>query len=418
MSPGRRASFRMIRGVLAADGVPLDGVAARFGTPAYVYSARGIAARFRAIRAAAGRHARVAYSVKANSNRSVLALLRDEGAHFDIVSGGELDRVLRAGIDPSRVVFAGVGKGAGEIGAALRAGVAEINIESAEEAARVLCIAGKLGVRARLAVRLNPDITAPTHPHIATGHSGSKFGVDAEMGLAIARLVAASGTGVLVGVHLHIGSQVREPGPFAKAARAAESFVRRLGPLAGTIEGVDFGGGFGIAYRPGEAVPDIRSLVAPLRESARRMGVRLTIEPGRSIVGPEGVLLTRVEYVKRSGGRTIVVVDAAMTELPRPALYGAWHTVEPVRARPHGPVELLDVVGPVCESGDFLARDRELPVPRAGDLLAIRDCGAYAASMGSLYNSRPLAAEVMVEVGGARLIRRRMPLRDLSRLES
>lgn len=403
---------------MCADGVRLDEVAGRFGTPLYVYSAAGIRAGFRAVRGAAGRGARIAYSVKANSNRGVLALLAGEGAHFDIVSGGELDRVLRAGVDAGRVVFAGVGKSAGEIEGALRAGIAEITIESVEEAARVLLLAGGLGVRARVSVRLNPDVAAPTHPHIATGHSGSKFGVDVDSALAVARMVAASGCGVLTGIHLHIGSQIGDAGAYRKAARAAESLVRRLGPLGASLESVDFGGGFGIAYVPGEPAPDVRALVAPLRESARRMGLRLTLEPGRSIVGPAGVLLTRVEYVKVSGGRTIVVVDAAMTELPRPALYGAWHTIEPVVPRRGAEVGLVDVVGPVCESGDFMARGRGMAVPRAGDLLAIRDCGAYAASMGSLYNSRPLAAEVMVEDGAARVVRRRMTLGELSRLES
>ncbi len=417
MGTHRREAFRRIGGNLLADGVRLDEIAGRFGTPLYVYSARGIVDGYRKLRVAAGRRARIAYSVKASSNRAILALLARLGAHFDIVSGGELDRVLRAGIEPSRVVFAGVGKSAAELRAALRLGVGEIILESAGEAARVLQLAAKLEVRPRLSIRLNPDVAAPTHPHIATGHAGSKFGVDAAAGLAIARMIHGSGAGVLTGVHLHIGSQIRDPRAYAKAARAGESFVRRLGELSATLESVDFGGGFGIAYAPGDAPPDLRALVAPLRDSARRMGLVLTLEPGRSIVGPAGVLLTRVEYVKQSTASTIVVVDAAMTELPRPSLYGAWHTIEPVLARRDAPQAILDVVGPVCESGDFLARGRKMPVPRAGDLLAIMDCGAYAASMASLYNSRPLAAEVMVEDGSARLVRRRMSLADLSRHE-
>jgi len=406
------------QGLLTLGGVALDELAREHGTPLYVYDAGEIVARFRALRSAAGRSARLAYSVKANGSRALLRLLAGQGAWFDIVSGGELERVRRAGIDPSRVIFAGVGKSGTDITTAIRLGVGQFNVESAPEAERITACARRLKRGTAVALRINPDVMPDTHEYISTGHAASKFGIS----FADARALIARWHDLaplrLTGLHAHIGSQVKDPATYESAARAMESFAREVIAAGHQLETINLGGGFGIAYRAGEDEPDLKALVAPLAAAAKRLGLTLVLEPGRRIVGPAGILLTRVEYVKQSGGRTYAVVDAAMTELMRPALYSAWHEVVPVRAPRRGEtLERVDVVGPVCESGDFLARDRELPLPAQGDLLAVLDCGAYAASMGSNYNSRPYPAEVLIEDGAPRVIRKRQKVSDLLRQE-
>jgi diaminopimelate decarboxylase len=418
--------FRYAAGTLCADGLPLDAVAERFTTPCYVYSAAAIASSFAAIDAslAAASHL-VAYAVKANGNLSILSRLARAGAGADIVSGGELARVLKAGFAPERIVFSGVGKTEDEIGAALDAGVRSLHAESEHEIDAVERVAQRRGKRAPIALRVNPDVDPNTHPYIATGLRGSKFGLAVPEARRILPRLLRSAHLELDGVACHIGSMVLSPEPIADAVEIVARFARECADAGARLRTLDAGGGWPIAYgdedalaaphaRFGRAVTD-----AIERGGAGPLGLTVVVEPGRSIVGDAGVLLTRVLYVKEQAGKRFVVVDAAMTELIRPALYGAYHAIVPVQeadaAAPRAPA---DVVGPVCESADFLALDRELPPLRPGALLAIRGTGAYCASMGSRYNARPLAPEVLIEDGRALLVRRREPLEALWREET
>jgi diaminopimelate decarboxylase len=404
-------AFSYRNGVFSAEGVPLDEVARRFGTPCYVYSQAAIEAAYGEFaRALAGRDARVCYSVKANSNLSVLALLARLGAGFDIVSAGELARVLAAGGEANKTLFSGVGKTGAEIELALQAGIGCINLESEAELQRVDAVARRLGKRAPVAFRVNPDIDARTHPYISTGLRQNKFGVPHEDAERLYREAAAMSAIELVGIGCHIGSMLQDSAPFVSAAQRLLELVERLERAGIRLKHIDVGGGMGIRYKDEAPQPPSAFVEGALAALGKRSHT-LIFDPGRSIVGNAGVLLTRVEYVKPR----FLVVDAAMNDLIRPALYGAWHEVKPVRESASG-AAVYDIVGPVCESADFLAKERRLAAAQ-GDLLAILSCGAYAMVMSSNYNSRPRAAEVLVSGAEARLVRRRESIEELFALE-
>ena len=406
-------SFAYQNGVLCAENVPLESIAARFGTPAYVYSRAAIEGAYGEFaRALAGRNAIVCYSVKANSNLSILQLLGRLGAGFDIVSGGELARVLACGGDARKTLFSGVGKSEAEIRLALEKGIGCINVESEAELERVAAIAAQMQTRAPIALRVNPDIDARTHPYISTGLRENKFGIahaDAErLYLRAARMPALD----LVGIGCHIGSLLADPAPFVAAAQKLVALVDRLEAAGVSLRHIDVGGGIGIRYKDETPQP----IAAFVRGALDALGPRrqtLVFDPGRSIVGNAGVLLTRVEYVKPGAARNFLVVDAAMNDLIRPPLYDAWHEVRTVREPDgHAAAAVYDVVGPICETGDFIARDRTLAA-REGDLLAIMSAGAYGMSMASNYNSRPRAPEVVVDGDAIHLVREREEVRDL-----
>jgi diaminopimelate decarboxylase len=405
-------SFDYRNGVLCAEDVPLDDIALRYGTPCYVYSRAAIESAFREFTAAlAGRDALVCYSVKANSNLAVLALLARLGAGFDIVSGGELARVLAAGGEARKTLFSGVGKSEAEIELALLKGIGCVNVESEAELERVVHIARRLARRAPIALRVNPDIDARTHPYISTGLRETKFGIayaDAErLYVRGARLPELE----LVGIGCHIGSLLADAAPFVAAAERLGALVDRLAAAGVRLRHIDVGGGIGIRYREGEAPQPIGAFVRGALAALGPRPQQLIFDPGRSIVGNAGVLVTRVEYVKPGVARNFLVVDAAMNDLIRPPLYGAWHEVRNVRASAAADT-VYDVVGPVCESADFLARERRLGA-REGDLLAILSAGAYGMVMSSNYNSRPRAAEVLVQGGNTHLVRRRESVEEL-----
>ena len=407
------SAFAYRRGMLACDRMPAEKLATRFGTPLYVYSAREICERFRAFAAAfAAARPLVCYSVKANGNLSVLRLLAKEGSGFDIVSEGELFRVMRAGGRADRIVFAGVGKTDAEIEAALRARVLLLNVESDGELLRIEGIARRLRVRAKLALRVNPDVDPKTHVYITTGKKENKFGVDLALARRLLREARRLRAARIVGLHVHIGSMVLSPGPYERALRRLRVLFREF--PEGRPEWIDLGGGFGISYH-GKRDLDLQALGRALGPLVAETGARLVLEPGRYIVGPAGVLLTRVVGTKRSGRKTFVIVDAGMNDFVRPSLYSAFHRIVPVRPR-KGNV-LADVVGPICESADFFAQDRVIPSVREGDLLAVLDVGAYGFSMASQYNSRARPAEVLVDRSEARLARRRESREDLIRGE-
>ena len=411
-------TFLYRHGALCAEDVPLEDIARRFGTPCYVYSQAAIEQAYGEFAAALrGRRSLVCYSVKANSNLAVLALLAKLGAGFDIVSGGELERVLRAGGDAAKTLFSGVGKSEAEIALALERGVGCLNLESEAELERVARIARRLGRRAPVAFRVNPDVDARTHPYISTGLRESKFGVPhGEAERLYARAAAMSEVAVR-GIGCHIGSQLMESTPYAAAAERLVALADRIEARGIALAHVDFGGGIGIRYAAAEPQPVAQFIGAAVRALGERDKL-LVVDPGRSIVGNAGVLVTRVEHLKRGEARSFVVVDAAMNDLIRPALYDAWHDIRPVRqAESGGGESVYDVVGPVCESGDFLARDRALAV-REGDLLAVMSAGAYGMVMSSNYNSRPRAPEVLVHGGEARLVRRRETIADLLAAEA
>ena len=394
-------------GALCAELVPLEDIARRYGTPCFVYSRASIERHYgQFARALSGHPALVAYSVKANSSLAVLSLLARLGAGFDIVSGGELARVLAAGGDPRKILFSGVGKTEQEIAQALEAGILCLNLESEGELQRVAQVAGRLGRRAPIAFRVNPDVDAKTHPYISTGLRQNKFGVAYADAERLYRDASRLPQIEVVGIGCHIGSLMLAAGPFVDAAARVLALTERLERAGIGLAHIDLGGGFGIRYRDESPAPIGEFLDGALGVLAGRKET-LVVDPGRSIVGNAGVLLTRVEYVKPGDAKSFLVVDAAMNDLLRPALYGAWHEVKPVRqAAPNAATAVYDVVGPVCESADFLAKDRALAA-RAGDLLAVMSAGAYAMAMSSNYNSRPRAAEVMVSGTQDWLVRRR-----------
>jgi diaminopimelate decarboxylase len=400
-------SYAHRNGVLHAEQVPLEDIARRFGTPCYVYSRAAIESAYGEFAAALrGRDAMVCYSVKANSNLAILALLARLGSGFDIVSGGELARVLAAGGEARKTFFSGVGKTEAEIELALQEGIGCINLESEAELARVDAVARRIGRRAPVAFRVNPDIDARTHPYISTGLRQNKFGVPHEDAQRLYLLAAGLKAIEVVGIGCHIGSLLMQAAPFIAAAERLVALLDQLGAAGIRLRHIDVGGGIGIRLKD-EAPEPIGAFVSGALAAIGKRPQAVVFDPGRSIVGNAGVLLTRVEYVKPG----FVVVDAAMNDLIRPALYGAWHDVRPVRESAAGEA-VYDIVGPVCESADFLAKGRRLKAAE-GDLLAVMSAGAYGMSMSSNYNSRPRAAEVLVSGGDIQLVRRRETVDEL-----
>lgn len=397
---------------LHAEDVDLSGVAARHGTPCYVYSRSEIESRWRAYdEAFAGHPHLVCYAVKANSNIAVLNVLARLGSGFDIVSVGELERVLRAGGDPRKVVFAGVGKRADEMVRALEAGIRCFNVESEAELERLDEVARRLGRRAPVSLRVNPDVDARTHPYISTGLKENKFGIPMQRAVEICERAAGMRGLELLGVGCHIGSQLTETAPFRDALDRLLELLDRLAARGVAVRHLDLGGGLGIRYRD-ETPPSCEAYAAVILAGLRERDLEIVLEPGRSIVGNGGVLLTRVEYLKNGEDRRFAIVDAAMNDLIRPSLYGAWQDIVPVTPREDVEALAYDVVGPVCETGDFLGKSRLLAI-QAGDVLAVKSAGAYGFVMSSNYNSRPRPPELMVDGGSVHVVRAREPLEGL-----
>ena len=415
-------SNRSQASILHCERVPLTDLAERFGTPLYVYSASAIRDRVGAFEQAFRKvpHT-VCYSVKANSNLAILRLLAKMTCGFDVVSGGELERVLRVGRAAARkTVFSGVGKTQPEMEAALAANILLFNVESESELFTLAECASRLKKTARIAFRVNPDVSAETHPYISTGLREHKFGVPISDAMRLYSLAAADRRLTIAGVSVHIGSQILDVKPFAQTMERVAELVRELRSNGHIISYIDAGGGLGIDYD--DEISDFterlaayaQALLAPLAG----LNVHLLLEPGRSIVGSAGILLTRVIFKKTNHGKTFLIADAAMNDLLRPALYGAYHQIIPVEAPGDNSHETVDVVGPVCETGDFLARNRELPTTNEGDLLAVLDTGAYGMVLASNYNTRPRPAEVLIDGKTVRLVRRRESVADLLRLEN
>ena len=407
--------FEFRNGSLHAESVPLDAIAHEFGTPCYVYSRAALAAALTQFHAACGGHdVLVCYAMKANSNLAILNLFAGMGAGFDIVSGGELARVIAAGGDPGKVVFSGVGKSAAEMRYALHSGILCFNVESAAELARLAAVAAEMGRRAPVSFRVNPDVDARTHPYISTGLKENKFGIELDAALELYRAATRLPQLDVVGIDCHIGSDLVEYAPLIEALDKMLALVDRLDAEGIRLRHVDLGGGLGIRYRD-ETPPDVGAYMREVFARIGRRRLKLVFEPGRNLVGNAGVLLTRIEYLKHGAARNFAVVDAAMNDLIRPALYQAWHDIVPVR-NSGGAGAVYDVVGPVCESADFLGKQRKLAL-REGDLLAVMSAGAYAMCMSSNYNSRPRAAEIMVDGAKTHLIRERERPESLFALE-
>lgn len=402
---------------LVCDGVPLSAIADAAGTPAYVYSAAVLRARYRAIDAAFdGYPHALHYALKANSTLALVRLLRELGSAVDANSVWEIEVARRAGFDPSAVVFTGVGKTPAELECAVALGVKAVNVESPGELTRVEAIAARLGRTARVAVRVNPDIDARSHPHISTGLKINKFGVPLDEARSLLQTMTERRWLKLVAIHVHVGSQITSLDPLRRAAGVAADVSRELLGRGFPLEYIDLGGGLGVSY-DGGAVPDLGEYVAALVEEVRCTGLPIVLEPGRAVAAPAGVLLARVVDVKpRTAASDFAILDAGMTELIRPALYGAFHRIEPVSPA-SGADRQYELVGPVCESSDVVGRDRMLPPLAPGDLVAIRDAGAYGFVMASNYNRRPLPAEVLVDGGAWRVVRRRQTIDDQLALE-
>ena len=411
--------FPRIDGELWAGEHRVADLVAEFGSPLYVYDAGVIEAAYRRIEAAfAGVDLLLAYSVKANSNLKILRRLMNLGAGADIVSRGELHRCLAAGFSPDDMVFAGVGKTEVEMEAALEAGILAFNVESAEELQVLSQVAERLGRSAPVALRVNPDIVADTpHEYTRTGHEATKFGIPVDRVLDLYRWAAEQPALEIRGIDVHIGSQILEPEPYERALDHVLGLAAQVRAEGIDLDFLDLGGGYGVGYEDedGMSVEDLAAIVLP---RVAETGLRLILEPGRFIVGEAGILVTRVLYVKHSGPKTFVVMDGGMTELIRPSHYQGFHRIEPVISREEAAHEVVDVVGPICETGDFLARDRMLQMPTHGDLLAVHTAGAYGFVMASNYNSRPRPAEVVVDGAEVTLARRRESLDDLFRGET
>ena len=409
-------AFQLKNGQLHVEELPLATLAERFGTPCFVYSRAALEAALDEFqRQLAGIDSLVCYAVKANSNLAVLNVFARRGAGFDIVSIGELKRALAAGAEASKIVFSGVGKSASEMAYALEQGILCFNVESAPELERLDAVAGKLGRKAPVSLRVNPDVDAKTHPYISTGLKENKFGVAYEDALSIYERAAALANIEVVGIDCHIGSQLLDPEPFAEALDKLLQLIDEMATRGIRLQHIDLGGGLGIRYKD-EAEPTVQSYIQPLLGKLRDRGLKVLLEPGRRLVGNAGLLLTRVEYLKPGTVKNFAIVDAAMNDLARPALYDAWHDIVPVAPRT-GATSCWEIVGPVCESGDFLGRERDLVVA-PGDLLAIMSAGAYGMAMSSNYNTRPRAAEVIVDGSEAHLVRRRETVEELYALES
>jgi diaminopimelate decarboxylase len=412
MTPAAHFPYR--ERTLHCEGVSLAALADAVGTPVYVYSTAALLESYRAYeRAFAGIPHLVCYSVKANSTLGLIATLARAGAGADIVSGGELYRALRAGVPAGKIIFSGVGKTREEMRDALKAGILMFNVESVSELRALDEVARELGVRAPVGLRVNPDVDPQTHEYIATGLRTSKFGIPYERAVAAYEEAARLPGLEIVGVDMHIGSQLTKAAPFHDAVARIVALVGELRARRIAISTVDVGGGLGIRYRD-ETPPSPAEYAAALLPALRALGVTVLLEPGRSIVGNAGILLARVLYRKETGAKSFVIVDAAMNDLIRPSFYDAYHAILPVREPGAGtPTETVDVVGPICESGDFLARDRDLPRAGEGDLLAVMSAGAYGSVMASNYNTRPRAPEALVDGNRYTIVRRRETLEDL-----
>ena len=410
-------SFPRQNGVLTCDGVPLAELAATHGTPLYVYSAATIASRYRAIDDAFGAYPHsLHYALKANSTLAIVRLLRSLGSRVDANSGGEIDVALRAGFIPPEIVFTGVAKTDAELVQAIELGVKTINAESEGELERIDRLAGERQTRARVAVRVNPDIDARSHPHISTGLKTNKFGVAIDEARELCLRMRSRPGLEIVGLHTHVGSQILDLEPLRRAAGALRALAGQLTADGLALEHLDLGGGLGISY-DGTPAPTVEAYAETVLGAVRDSGLPLVLEPGRHIVGPAGVLVTRVVDVKpQPGGKLFVILDAGMTELIRPMLYNAYHRIEPVQPG-DGPEVAADVVGPLCESSDTLGKDRRFPRPEAGDLFAVLDAGAYGSVMASNYNRRPMPAEVMVQDGRSCVIKRRQTIDDILAFE-
>jgi len=412
--------FHYRDGELFAEEVPLAAIAAEHGTPLYVYSRATLERHWHAFdRALEGHPHRICYAVKANGNLGVLSVLARLGSGFDIVSVGELERVLAAGGDPAKVVFSGVGKREEEMRRALEVGIHCFNVESEAELERLDRVAGELGTRARISLRVNPDVDARTHPYISTGLKENKFGISMERAPEAYARAADLAHLEVVGVDCHIGSQLTDVTPFVDALERVIGLVDRLKADGIHLRHLDMGGGLGVRYRdetPPEPIVHAAALRNLLEDRAHR-DLEIILEPGRAIVANAGVLLTRVEYLKHTDHKNFAIVDAAMNDLLRPSLYGAWQAILPLKPRTDLPLTLYDVVGPVCETGDFLGKERELALTE-GDLLAVRSAGAYGFTMSSNYNARPRAAEVLVDGAVTHLVRRRERVAELFAGES
>lgn len=410
--------FHYRDGTLHCEAVPVEAIVGTHGTPLYVYSRNAIVDRYREFDGAFAPVDRlIAYSVKANGNLSVLRLLAGEGAGADIVSGGELFRARSADVPPERIVFSGVGKTITELAAGLEAGIYGFNVESEGELRALSELASTVGRDAPVALRINPDIESPTpHAYTRTGHRATKFGIPSESALPLYRLAAELPGIVVRGVDVHIGSQILDVEPYREALLHVLELVDAIRSTGAPLEYLDLGGGFGIPYdeESGPAPVDFAEILVPLVGAS---GLKLVLEPGRFVLGPAGVLLTRVLYIKDMGGKTFVVTDAGMNDLLRPSHYAGYHRVEPVQRHPDRDSARVDVVGPICETGDFLALDRPLERTAEGELLAIRTAGAYGFSMASTYNARTRPAEVLVDREEFRVIRRRETYEDLVRGE-
>lgn len=410
------STFTLKNGVLHAESVPLPQIAETYGTPCYVYSRAALEASLDEFLAELkDTNALVCYAVKANSNLAVLNVFARKGAGFDIVSGGELKRVLAAGADPKKVVFSGVGKTAEEMAFALKSGIFCFNVESAPELDRLNEVAGSLGLKAPVSLRVNPNVDAKTHPYISTGLKENKFGVAYEEALSIYKKAAALPNLNVTGIDCHIGSQLLDPSPFAEALDKVLILIDELKATGIHLHHIDLGGGLGICYQD-EAAPTVKSYLQPLLQKLAGRGLQIVLEPGRRLVGNAGALITKVEYLKPGEVKNFAIVDAAMNDLARPALYDAWHDIVAITPRAQAP-QSWEIVGPICESGDFLGHSRPLAV-EPGDLLAVMSAGAYGMAMSSNYNTRPRVAEVMVDGDQVHLIRRRETIEELWALES
>lgn len=408
--------FNYSNGTLYAEEVNLITLAQAYGTPCYVYSRATLERHWHAFDQALKNHRHlICYAVKANSNLAVLNVLAQLGSGFDIVSGGELERVLRAGGQPNKIVFSGVGKTIAEIRHALEVGIRCFNVESVAELLRLNQIAGEMGTKAPISLRVNPDVDANTHPYISTGLKQNKFGIDID----IAPEVYAQATTLphlqVTGIACHIGSQLTEVTPFVDALQRIIALVIELNKTGLQLQHLDIGGGLGIRYQQ-ETPPEPKEYIQAFNQVLSNSPYEIIVEPGRAIVGNAGILLTKVEYLKNTVAKNFAIVDAAMNDLVRPALYGAWQKILPVQPRTDQVEQVYDVVGPVCETGDFLGKDRLLAL-QEGDLLAIRSAGAYGFVMSSNYNSRPRAPEIMVDGKQMKVVRRRETVADLFALE-
>ena len=409
-------AFALKNGEMHAESVALTEIAAQFGTPCYVYSRAALESALDEYQQElAGADALVCFAIKSNSNLGVLNVFARKGAGFDIVSGGELKRALAAGGDPKKVVFSGVGKSVEEMEFAINTGILCFNVESAPERERLNEVAGRLGKKAPISFRVNPNVDPKTHPYISTGLKKNKFGVAYEDAFKLYQRAASLPNLEITGIDCHIGSQLLDPSPFVEALDKILLLVDQLAASGIRLHHIDLGGGLGIQYKD-EEQPTAKSYLQPLLAKLKGRGLKIILEPGRRLVGNAGALLTKVEYLKPGEVKNFAVIDAAMNDLARPALYDAWHTIVPVKPRQNKP-ETWEIVGPICESGDFIGHDRELAL-EPGDLLAILSAGAYGMTMSSNYNTRPRVAEVMVDGDKAHLIRRRETVEELYALEN